>query len=95
MDEGIGTAEHDDDDGEGMLKAGGYDDCIIGVAESFSRRPVFVYDTDKVVEALMADDMERDEAIEYFEFNILGAYCGPGMPLFMREATGDEIAGEE
>lgn len=29
------------------------------------------------------DGMTEEEAQEWYEFNILGAYCGEGMPVFL------------
>jgi hypothetical protein len=63
------------------LLADGFDDCIIGIAESFSGY-VFVYSKEKMIEQL-AQDMTVDEAYEYYEYNILGAYLGENMPIFL------------
>src|SRR6056300_363410 len=56
-----------------MLKADGFDDCIIGFAEVWDGNKRFhriVYDALKMVEVLMdRDGMSHEEAIEYFEFN--------------------------
>lgn len=43
-----------------------------------------VYDEQKVIDCLMADGMGRDEAIEYYEYNIAGAYVGPSTPAFVQ-----------
>jgi hypothetical protein len=40
------------------------------------------YDTDKVIEILM-EDMSEDEAWEYFEYNVLGAWVGEHTPVFL------------
>jgi len=67
-----------------MLKADGFDDCIVGVGTGFGRREVLVYDTGKIIEKLMkSEGMSHEDATEYFEFNIMGSYIGEGMPLFM------------
>jgi hypothetical protein len=69
---------------EGALTADGYDDCIIGFSAAQSGRPsVIVYDTDKVIAKLMSEGMSREEAWEYFEFNISGAYMGENTPIFI------------
>ena len=65
------------------MTADGFDDCIIGVAERCSKQPLCVYDRDKIIDKLMSDDMIYEEAVEYFEFNILGAWVGEGTPLFL------------
>jgi len=43
---------------------------------------VLIYDYEKVIEILMKDEMDRDEAEDFFSFNILGAYMGEKTPLF-------------
>ena len=61
------------------LKADGFNDAIIG-----KRNGVWLYSTDKVIDILMdaSPDMSRDEAFDYFYFNIEGAYVGLGTPIF-------------
>jgi len=64
----------------------GYASCVIGVAESgFSlAQPALVISKTKVLETLVKDDgMTEDEALEFFEFNISGAYVGHGTPIFV------------
>ena len=68
-------------DGEGALVADGFDDCIRGIVRIFNRNLV-LYDTEKVIDKLEQQGMTHDEAIEYFEFNIVGAYMGEGTPGF-------------
>lgn len=68
-------------DGEGALVADGFDDCIRGVVTIFNKRLV-LYDTAKVIEKLEQQGMTYEEAVEYFEFNIVGAYVGEGTPAF-------------
>ena len=35
----------------------------------------------------MKDGMSEDEAEEYFEFNVTGAWVGHGTPIFVRSMT--------
>ena len=62
-----------------------FDDAIIGVAERIGDEPVVAYDTTKIVE-ILSRSMSVDEAYEFFEFNILGAYVGDKTPLFITTA---------
>ena len=59
-----------------------FDEAIIGVAERIGDEPVVAYDTTKIVE-ILSRSMSVDEAYEFFEFNILGAYVGEKTPLFI------------
>lgn len=57
-----------------------FDACVLGVGYRCGQDPVVVYDEDKVIEAL---GLPEDEAREYFEFNVAGAYVGPRTPIFL------------
>ena len=46
----------------------GFDDALIGYCEQFRA----IYDWDLIILELTNQGMERDEAIEYFYFNIAG-----------------------
>ena len=68
---------------EEFLKADGFDDAVIGVDESTLR---LIYSTTKCVEILIErDDMEFDEALEYFDFNVRGAYMGEKTPIWCED----------
>lgn len=67
------------------LFADGFDDAIIGVAYQCGKDPIISYDIEKCINILVKrDGMTRDEAVEYFEFNTLGAYVGEDGPIYVR-----------
>lgn len=66
-----------------MMRVDGYDDCCIGVVERFGMQQIFCYDKRKLINRLMEDGMSEDEAEEYFDFNIIGAWVGDGTPCFI------------
>ncbi len=69
-----------------MMKAEGFDEAIIGVGRQFDRPDRLIYDYDKCVEILVErDDMSAEEAREYMDFNVLGAYVGEKTPIFKME----------
>ena len=71
-------------DDQTVLLASGLDDAFIGVGSAFNSVPIAVYDKDKVIEILMTRDvMTYEEALEFFDFNIAGAYVGESTPMFM------------
>ena len=76
-----------------ILKADGFDNAVIGTSVLGSRgETVIVYDYSKCVEILMfRDGMTDEEAIEYMDFNVVGAYMGEGTPIFMCPRTLAEI----
>jgi len=67
-----------------MMKMDGYDDCIIGVVLRCGQDPILCYDRELVIVRLREDGMSRDEAVEFFEFNQLGAWVGDGTPCFLQ-----------
>jgi hypothetical protein len=70
-----------------MLKIDGHDDAILGPALVWgngTRIYILVYDAEAIRTTLMErDNMEADEAREYIEFNIEGAYMGPDTPILV------------
>jgi hypothetical protein len=74
---------------EGALSADGFDDAIIGRMERFGMDPILAYDWDKCVEILVErDGMDNEEAIEYMDFNVTGAWMGDGTPCFIHAYQG-------
>ena len=65
------------------LLMGGFDDCIVGVCVRFGQEPIVAYDMWAVIEKLKEQGMDEEQAIEYFEFNQLGAWVGDKTPCFI------------
>ena len=78
---------------DGMLTMDEYDDCIVGVVEQFGRPPIVCYDKDKIVARLMGDGMSEEEAVEFYEYNQLGAGMGENTPCFLTK--GDVVYASE
>ena len=73
-------------DGESMLKADGFDDCLMGVVSRFGQPYILCYSREAMLEKMVErDGMSYDEAVEFFEFNILGAWVGDGTPCFIEK----------
>ena len=64
-----------------ILLPDGLEAAFIGVAIQFGHA-VAVLDRAKCIEILAAD-MGTENAEEFFEFNVAGAYVGPGTPAFL------------
>ena len=61
----------------------GLANCIMGVIERVGmEQPVLLYSHEMILEELQ-DDMSEEEAMEWFEYNILGAWMGDGTPAFL------------
>jgi hypothetical protein len=74
---------HPDDS---FLKADGFDEAVLGFDENSGR---LVYSTSKIIECLVRDGMEHEDAVEYYYFNIAGAYVGDLTPIFVNDL--DEV----
>lgn len=59
-----------------------FNDCLIGICERFGMNPVAAYDYDKIIEKLQ-DDLSYEDAVEHFQYNIIGAWVGDGTPVFV------------
>lgn len=77
---------------EGALQMDRYEDCVIGVVMRANQSSILCYDIDKVLERHVKDGMSHEEAVEFFEFNQLGAWMEDGTPCFIQLA---EMPGPE
>ena len=73
---------------EPMMQADGFDEAIIGLTDGVGGQLNLVYDIEKCLKILMSrDGMDREEALEFFTFNVSGAYVGKGTPIFVWKMT--------
>ena len=70
-----------------LRKIDGHDDAIIGLVNRFGmEHPVICYSRKKIIETLVfRDKMSYDEAREFFDFNIAGAFVGEGTPAYLED----------
>lgn len=68
---------------ESILMCDNLHDAFIGLIQTENHVIRAVYDADKVISVLVRDGMTYEEALEFYEFNILGSYVGPATPLFL------------
>ena len=69
-----------------MLKIDDHDNAVIGEATIWRDRgrvEVLVYDGGQLLDNLVHDGMTPDEALEYIEYNIEGAYVGRSTPVIV------------
>ena len=77
------------------LFADGFEDALIGYVTRFggfqcregeeaTAEALALYDYDKCIEVLIErDGMTYEDAIDYMEFNVVGAWVGNGTPCFL------------
>lgn len=58
-------------------------DAYVGIVQRFGQAPVACYDYAKVIAAYIANGMTEDEAVEFFEFNVMVAWVGERTPCFL------------
>ena len=69
---------------ENLITVDGYDEAFVGVADRFGKVPVAVYSYEMCIQLLMRDgDMSHEEALEFFEFNTIGAFFSDDQPIFI------------
>ena len=80
------------DIGESALLADGFEDALIGFGQRINEPLLAVYNYDKMVEILMfRDEMTYDDAIEYIEYNVVGAWVGEQTPMFVRSIPNGDV----
>jgi hypothetical protein len=64
----------------------------MGVAERCSQPALVLYDAEKCIDILVKrDGMTEEEASEFFFFNTIGAWVGPGTPLFFWRPPAEDV----
>lgn len=64
---------------EEFLKADGFDAAVIGVEEKSMR---LIYSITKCIKVLQKGGMRYDEAVEYFDYNVLQSGAGEKTPIW-------------
>ena len=82
---------YSDDEINDILLADGFEDAFVGVVESFGAAPKACYNYETILDILMVrDNMTHCEALEFFNFNIAGAYVGEYTPAFIKLDIGEQ-----
>ena len=58
------------------------EEAVIGMMERYGMQPLVLLDKTKYIEILMRDGMTHEQAWEFFDFNVIGAWMGDGTPCF-------------
>jgi hypothetical protein len=66
-----------------FLKADGFDAAVIGIDEGTMR---LIYSVSKCIDILVKDqEMDYEDALEYFSYNVSGAYVGEKTPIWCND----------
>jgi hypothetical protein len=73
---------------EGVILYDGLEGAFLGIASRFGwSAPVAVYDYHKCIEIFQADGCSELEAVEHFEYNVIGGWIGKQTPIFLSGVT--------
>lgn len=62
----------------------GFDGAYLGLARRCGQPTLAAFSVSKCIKILMErDGMSYEEAEEFFEFNVSGAWMGPGTPIWI------------
>ena len=70
----------------GSFLADGVEKALVGV--TCGANPVAIYDAMSCIEILIEEGMHEMEAIEHFEYNVVGSHMGDKTPLFVAFTDG-------
>ena len=69
---------------ENALLMDGFDEALIGFSQRINEPLLAVYSYEKMVEVLMErEGMDDETAMEYIDFNCVGAYMGETTPIIV------------
>ncbi len=59
----------------------GFDEALVGIIARCSTEPLALYDREKCIKLLVDKGLTREQAEEYFCFNVEGCWAGPNTPF--------------
>lgn len=69
---------------ETVLLCDGFDEALIGLSQRINEPLLAVYSYEKMVDVLMSrDEMDYDDAVDYLDFNVVGAWVGEQTPIIV------------
>lgn len=66
-----------------FLLCDGLETAFCGVVERYGQPPIACLDMDKIMRIYRLDGMDQEEAMEWFNFNVIGAWMGELTPCFL------------
>jgi len=75
---------------EEFTQADGFDEALLGTSyDKLNGEYRLVYSRQKCIDKLMEDGMSEINAIEYFDYNVEGAYIGGKTPVWVDDTMFD------
>jgi hypothetical protein len=74
------------------LLADGFEAAFVGIAHRCGQPTLAVYNYELGLTVLVErDGMSEEEAIEWMDFNVLGAWAGPHTPLWLVRPKAEDV----
>jgi hypothetical protein len=61
----------------------GHESALVGVSRRCGQPVLAVYDEELIIQSLIAQGLDAEEAVEFYEFNVAGAWVGPMTPIIL------------
>ena len=66
------------------LTADGFEEAFMGICRRFNQPALAAYSYEKCIDILMErDGGSYEDAVEHFNFNVIGAWAGEGTPVYI------------
>ena len=69
---------------ESVVFADGLEEAFIGIGYQFND-PIAIYSKSKAIQCFIGEGMDEEQAYEYFDYNVAGAYVGEATPIFLED----------
>ncbi len=70
--------------GESVMFADGLEEAFIGIGYQFDD-PIAIYSKSKAIQCFIDQGMDEEQALEYFDYNVVGANVGGATPIFLED----------
>ena len=70
---------------EECLTADGFEAALVGF--TCGTNTVAVYDISRMIDILVDEGMERNDAVEHIDYNVIGSYVGDKTPIYIGFVT--------
>lgn len=69
---------------ESVVLMDGFDEALIGLSQRINEPLLAVYSWEKMIDVcVVRDGMSHEEALEYIEYNCIGAWIGDQTPIIV------------
>jgi len=72
-----------------ILFADGFDQAIVGI-DMDTDLPRVIYSKEMMI-AIIAEEIGEEDAIDFLQYNVWGAYVGTGTPMYINTGNREEV----